>query len=110
HRLDLLEPADRAVLQAAAVVGVQFWRGAVAAALGWLPEPVERALRRLEQREFISEHPDSSVAGDSEFRFRHVLVRDVCYQRLPRAERAARHERTAGWLEDLAGQPDGELA
>ncbi|HLV58142.1 MAG TPA: adenylate/guanylate cyclase domain-containing protein [Natronosporangium sp.] len=110
HRLDLLEPADRAVLQAAAVVGVQFWRGAVAAALGWRPERVEHALRRLEQREFVSEQPDSSVLGDSEFRFRHVLVRDVCYQRLPRAERVARHERTAEWLEELAGAPDGELA
>ena len=40
-------PADRAVLQAAAVVGVEFWPGAVATALGRPVEWVERALRRL---------------------------------------------------------------
>ena len=42
------------------------------------------------------------MAGEPEFRFRHVLVRDVCYQRLPRTERVARHERTADWLDALA--------
>ena len=35
----------------------------------------------------------------------HVLVRDVCYQRLPRTERVARHERTADWLDALSPQP-----
>ena len=35
--------------------------------------------------------PPRTMAGQPEFRFRHVLVRDVCYQRLPRAERVARH-------------------
>ena len=48
------------------------------------------------------------MAGQPEFRFRHVLVRDVCYQRLPRTERVARHERTADWLDALvarAGTP-----
>jgi predicted ATPase/class 3 adenylate cyclase len=102
NRLDLLDPGDRAVLQAAAVVGVQFWLGAVAATLGRAAEPVERALRRLEQREFIAEQRESAMAGESEFRFRHMLVRDVCYQRLPRVERVARHERAAGWLEAMA--------
>lgn len=102
NRLDLLDPADRAVLQAAAVVGVQFWPGAVAATLGRAVEPVERALRRLEQRGFIGEQRESAMAGESEFRFRHMLVRDVCYQRLPRVERVARHERAAGWLEAMA--------
>ncbi|MPZ28899.1 MAG: AAA family ATPase [Micromonosporaceae bacterium] len=110
NRVDLLEPADRAVLQAAAVVGMQFWPGAVAAALGRPAGSVERSLRRLEQREFISEQLESSMAGQGEFRFRHVLVRDVCYQRLPRTERVARHERTADWLESLALHRDTDLA
>jgi class 3 adenylate cyclase len=110
NRVDLLESADRAVLQAAAVVGMQFWPGAVAAALGRPAGSVERALRTLEQREFIAEQPESSMAGQSEFRFRHVLVRDVCYQRLPRTERIARHERTAGWLDTMASQRHTDLA
>ncbi|MGH3682084.1 MAG: adenylate/guanylate cyclase domain-containing protein, partial [Natronosporangium sp.] len=110
NRVDLLEPDDRAVLQAAAVVGMQFWPGAVAAALGRPAGFIERALRRLEQRQFLSEQPRSSMAGQSEFRFQHVLVRDVCYQRLPRTERIARHERTADWLEAVSQHRDTDLA
>jgi class 3 adenylate cyclase len=110
NRVDLLEPADRAVLQAAAVVGMTFWPGAVATTLGRPAGSVERSLRRLEQREFVSEQLETTMAGQSEFRFRHVLVRDVCYQRLPRIERIARHERTADWLDLLAQHRHTDLA
>jgi predicted ATPase/class 3 adenylate cyclase len=110
NRVDLLEPVDRAVLQAAAVVGMQFWPGAVAASLGRPASSVDPPLRRLEQRDFITEQHESSMAGQSEFRFGHILVRDVCYQRLPRTERVARHERTADWLEGLSRQRGTDLA
>ncbi|HEU4424872.1 MAG TPA: AAA family ATPase, partial [Pilimelia sp.] len=91
NRVDLLEPQDRTILLAAAVVGIQFWPGAVAAALARPTESVERALRRLEQRDFVYEQVESMMAGQTEYRFRHVLVRDVCYQRLPRTARVACH-------------------
>ncbi|WP_243706387.1 adenylate/guanylate cyclase domain-containing protein [Micromonospora sp. KC721] len=110
NRVDLLDGKDRAVLLAASVVGVQFWPGAVAAALGQPVETVERALRRLEQRDFVHEQATSTMAGQPEFRFRHVLVRDVCYQRLPRTERVARHERTADWIDALSNSRDTDLA
>lgn len=110
NRVDLLDAKDRAVLLAASVVGVQFWPGAVAAALGLAAESVERALRRLEQRDFVHEQAASTMAGQPEFQFRHVLVRDVCYQRLPRTERVARHERTADWLDALSQSRDTDLA
>jgi class 3 adenylate cyclase/tetratricopeptide (TPR) repeat protein len=110
NRIDLLDAADRAVLLAASVVGVHFWPGAVAAALGRSVETVDRSLRRLEQRDFVHEQSSSTMAGQPEFRFRHVLVRDVCYQRLPRAERVARHERTADWLDALSRSRDTDLA
>ncbi|HWB36208.1 MAG TPA: tetratricopeptide repeat protein, partial [Rugosimonospora sp.] len=103
NRLDLLDPGDRAVLQAAAVVGRHFWPAAVAAALGRPVDVVEGALRRLEQRDLIREQPASAVPGQPEYRFRHVLVRDVCYHRLPRADRLARHQRAADWLDGTAG-------
>ncbi|WBB91913.1 adenylate/guanylate cyclase domain-containing protein [Verrucosispora sp. WMMC514] len=110
NRVDLLDAKDRAVLLAAAVVGVQFWPGAVAAAVGQPVESVERALRRLEQRDFVHEQTTSTMAGQPEYRFRHVLVRDVCYQRLPRTERVARHDRTADWLDTLSQSRDTDLA
>ncbi|WBB79972.1 AAA family ATPase [Micromonospora sp. WMMD882] len=110
NRVDLLDPADRAVLLAASVVGAQFWPGAVAAALGQPVEAVELALRRLGQRDFVVEQAGSTMAGQAEFQFRHILVRDVCYQRLPRTERVARHERTADWIDGLSRSRDTDLA
>jgi class 3 adenylate cyclase len=111
NRVDLLDPADRAVLQAAAVVGMQFWPGAVAAAMGGRPaDAIERSLRRLEQRDLIREAAASTMAGQTEYLFGHLLVRDVCYQRLPRTERVARHELTADWLDTVAADRDTDLA
>ncbi|GAA5183969.1 hypothetical protein GCM10023322_24430 [Rugosimonospora acidiphila] len=110
NRLDLLDPADRTILQAAAVVGRQFWPGAVAHAANRTAESAEQALYRLEQRDLIQELPTSTMAGQVEYRFRHILVRDVCYQRLPRIERVARHQRTADWLEMVSDGRQSDLA
>src|SRR5690606_19690371 len=74
NRVDLLDVGERAVLQAAAVVGTRFWPGAVAAALGTSPEAVDRALRTLMQRDLVREQPESAMAGEPELRFRHALV------------------------------------
>jgi tetratricopeptide (TPR) repeat protein len=101
---------NRQVLLAASVVGTSFWPGAVAAALSRPVEWVERCLRRLEQRDFVHERAVSTIAGQAEYRFRHVLVRDVCYRRLPRTELVARHERAAGWLDGLSSTRDTDLA
>ncbi|MBN1172950.1 MAG: AAA family ATPase [Micromonosporaceae bacterium] len=101
NRIDLLDAADRAILQAASVVGMEFWPGAVAAAIGRPVDSVDRSLRRLEQRDLIRERQLSTMADQPEYRFGHVLMRDVCYQRLPRTERIARHERTADWLDTV---------
>jgi class 3 adenylate cyclase len=110
NRLDLLDPADRAILQAASVVGRQFWPGAVAHAANRPVGTAEQALSRLEQRDLIQEVATSTMAGQLEYRFRHILVRDVCYQRLPRVERVARHQRTAEWLETVSDGRQSDLA
>jgi class 3 adenylate cyclase len=109
NRLDLLEQSDRSVLQAAAVVGTHFWPGAVAAALGMNADVVARSLDRLQQRDLIGERSSSVMEGQAEYGFRHVLVRDVCYQRLPRRERIGRHQRTADWLEGLIDNRDTDI-
>jgi tetratricopeptide (TPR) repeat protein len=110
NRIDLLDPAERAVLQAAAVVGNRFWPGSVAAALGTSSDTVERALRTLAQRDLVREQPDSSMADEPEYRFRHVLVSDVCYERLPLGERTARHVRAADWLDARGTELAEEVA
>src|SRR5439155_10028908 len=46
-----------------------------------------------------------SIAGELEYSFRHLLVRDVAYRQIPRAERVERHRRAAEWIGGL-GRPD----
>ncbi len=110
NRIDLLDAGERGVLQAAAVVGPRFWPGAVAAALGAGVDVVDRSLRMLAQRDLVQEQPDSTMAGEPEYRFRHVLVSDVCYERIPRVERVARHVRTADWLDSHVDSRGSDLA
>ena len=110
NRLDLLDPGERAVLQAAAVVGQRFWPSAVAAALNIGVDVVERSLRSLEQRDLVREQPDSTMADEPEYSFRHMLVSDVCLERLPHAERIARHTRTADWLDARVDSRGTEVA
>jgi class 3 adenylate cyclase/tetratricopeptide (TPR) repeat protein len=110
NRIDLLESGERGVLQAAAVVGARFWPGAVAAALGTGVDAVDRALRSLAQRDLVQEQASSTMADEPEYRFRHVLVSEVCYERLPRAERVARHVRTADWLDAHVDSRGSDLA
>jgi class 3 adenylate cyclase/tetratricopeptide (TPR) repeat protein len=102
-RLDGLVPAEKRLMQDAAVVGTTFWTGAVAALSGTAAADLQVALRELERREFVRRERRSSVEGESEYAFRHVLVRDVAYGEIPRAERSERHQRAAVWLAGLGG-------
>ena len=62
----------------------------------------EELLHALQRKEFVRRERRSSVAGETEFSFAHVLVRDVAYGQIPRAVRAERHRAAARWLEALA--------
>jgi predicted ATPase len=101
-RIDLLSTTERRALQLAAVVGRAFWPGAVKA-LG-LDEELEPILRTLSRRELIAPRLTSSLGGDPEYAFKHVLIQDVAYESLPRRERAAAHAAVASWIEDMAGE------
>jgi class 3 adenylate cyclase/tetratricopeptide (TPR) repeat protein len=103
-RLDALAPEHKRLLQDAAVVGKVFWPGAVADGDA-SREDLDRGLRELERRELIRRERRSSVAGEAEYAFRHVLLRDVAYGQIPRAARSERHRRTAEWIASL-GRPD----
>src|SRR5207253_154069 len=101
-RLDTLTPARKAVLQDGSVVGLVFWRGAVAAVGGGDDASVDPALDELARRDFVAPAPASSVEGEDEFAFLHVLVRDVSYAQIPRASRVAKHRAAARWIEHVA--------
>src|SRR5262249_58176567 len=60
----------------------------------------------LERREFVRRERRSSVAGDGEYAFRHLLVRDVAYGQIPRARRAEKHRLAAEWTDGLGRHED----
>jgi tetratricopeptide (TPR) repeat protein len=62
----------------------------------------------LVRKELVRPDRSELTAGDA-FRFRHILIRDAAYAALPKADRAALHERFADWLERTAGQRLAEL-
>jgi class 3 adenylate cyclase/tetratricopeptide (TPR) repeat protein len=101
-RLDVLAEEEKELLQDAAVVGKIFWAGALAAIAGAAPSAVEERLHALGRRELVRRERRSSVAGESEYAFQHVLVRDVAYGQIPRARRADKHLAAAAWIESLA--------
>jgi tetratricopeptide (TPR) repeat protein len=93
-RLDRLEPRPLALLRRAAVLGRSF-SSAQLEDLGGDPD-VGRLLQSLTERRFV--RPLREV-----FRFHHVLVRDVAYRGIPKAERAALHEQAARGLDRRDG-------
>ncbi len=109
-RIDLLDATDKRIAQAAAVVGRVFWPGPVAGLTGAEPGDLDEALRRLEDRELVLSRPGSSLAGQPEYIFKHVLTRDVAYESLPRRERPPAHATVAAWLERTAGDRAVEFA
>jgi class 3 adenylate cyclase/tetratricopeptide (TPR) repeat protein len=105
-RLDALDGEEKVLLQDAAVVGKVFWLGAVAAIGGGdRTRALEESLHHLERREFIRRERRSSIESDTQYSFLHTLVRDVAYGQIPRADRAEKHQRAAGWIESF-GRPE----
>jgi len=104
-RLDLLALQDKRLLQDAAVVGRVFWPGAVAALDGFRGTELEERLHGLERKQFVRRERRSSVAGQTQYAFAHVLLRDVAYGQIPRAARAGKHLAAASWIESL-GRPE----
>jgi class 3 adenylate cyclase len=102
-RLDALPPPERAVLMDAAVVGKVFWLGALER-LDPDREDLGRILGNLERRDMIHREAVSRIRGEQQFVFKHVLIRDVAYQTLPRPERRRRHAEVARFLEEVTPQ------
>ena len=109
-RIDALPSTTKAMLGDAAVIGKVFWAGAIAAMGERSPVEVRAALDGLTQRELVRPQPRSSMAGEDEFAFWHVLARDVAYAAMPRARRSSRHVAAARWIETKAGDRIEDVA
>ena len=107
-RIDGLDTTTKSVLQYAAIVGRRFWSGVLADALAG--RPVDRELERLLEGAFVRSLPVSTVTGDTEYLFEHLLLQEVAYEGILRRYRAKLHTTVAGWLEARLGPQASEYA
>jgi class 3 adenylate cyclase/tetratricopeptide (TPR) repeat protein len=109
-RLDALPLDLRSLMHDAAVVGKVFWSGAVARISGREEDEVRRLLEHAVRRQLIRPARTSSLRGQAEYVFWHLLVRDAAYGQIPRASRATKHLACARWLTDVVGERAPDFA
>lgn len=105
-RLDGLPSHEKRLLQEASVAGDVVWVGLLRhldQGQGHRP-----ALRALEARDLLRRRRRSSIVGETEYAFKHALIRDVAYDSLPKAERARAHILIAEWLRQVPAREDSQ--
>jgi tetratricopeptide (TPR) repeat protein len=96
-RIEALAPEEQRVAELASIHGKEFPRSGVGALS---EEAAEPHLASLESRHIVV-----PVSGD-EAAFRHQLIRDAVYRRIPKGERALLHRRAATWLGTTTDRAD----
>ena len=101
-RLDSLSAPERRVLQHASVVGQTFWEGSLAGIEEEEGIHLQDALTALQEKDLVVPSAGSRLAGEHEYAFKHVLIRDVAYSTLPKSVRAWKHAQVGGFIEQRA--------
>jgi hypothetical protein len=86
-----------------------FWAGAVAhlgVQDGTPPDDPRPGLGKLERRDFVAHKAVSTVAGEDEYAFKHILMRDVAYGQVPKGRRAQLHLRFSDWVTVVRGKAE----
>jgi class 3 adenylate cyclase/tetratricopeptide (TPR) repeat protein len=109
-RLDTLPADTKSMLADAAVIGKVFWAGAIAQMGERDLTAVTDTLRELSRKELVYPARRSSIEGEAEYAFWHILARDVAYGQLPRGSRASRHVAAARWIESKAPERVEDVA
>ena len=103
-RLDSLDRLERRLLQSASVVGQTFWEGALATTAAEEGLDLGRTLSNLEEKDLLVPSAGSRLAGEREYAFKHVLIRDVAYSMLPKSVRCRKHVEVAEFIRERAGE------
>jgi predicted ATPase/class 3 adenylate cyclase len=111
-RIERLDDEEREILGRAAVVGEQFHLGDMEVLVpGSSSEEIAGRLDRLIRHELIRQDRDAAAPLPTEsgegYRFRHILIRNVAYERMNEELRAILHEQYADWLERSSGERAG---
>jgi DNA-binding winged helix-turn-helix (wHTH) protein/tetratricopeptide (TPR) repeat protein len=113
RRLDGLDAADYAILEAAGIAGVEFHSAAVASALSLPFAEIEAGCEKLSRRGDIIRGNGAATFADGtlsgRYEFVHALYQNVLYDRTSPARRMEMHRRLGAWAEAHAAGPS-ELA
>jgi tetratricopeptide (TPR) repeat protein len=122
-RIASLGPAERQLLEMAAIMGGVFWLGALVA-LGridkkapalWggaedLGAQYRDLLNGLIDRDYVLAMPDASMPGETEYAFKHNLERETLYKLMSAAQLKRFHLTFAEWLEMQSRLESGPAA
>ena len=97
-RIDRLDPEEKAVLQAASVVGTEVPFEVLQAIADIPPDQLRRCLAQLQAAEFLYE---IKIFPDLEYMFKHALTHEVAYGSLVGNRRRALHARIVEAIEVL---------
>jgi class 3 adenylate cyclase len=96
-RIDRLPPAEKRLLQAAAVIGKDIALPLLQALAGRHEEELHQGLRYLQAAEFFYE---TRLVPEPTYTFKHVLTQEVAYQSLLHSMRQAYHHQIAQLVEE----------
>ena len=65
-----------------------------------------RTLANLEEKDLLAPSAGSRLAGEREYAFKHVLIRDVAYSMLPKSVRCRKHVEVAEFIRERAGESE----
>jgi tetratricopeptide (TPR) repeat protein len=103
-RLDLLPPDERRVLQIGSIFGRTFRRSGVAAVGPELELKLADLVDGLLMRAVVKQDDSDHIS------FSHILIREVTYQSMTRAERARLHAAAGAWLESRGAGREASVA
>lgn len=107
-RLDRVSPDVKRVLQRGSLAG-RIFSVTTLAVLGDGEVPDQQVLREAVRRDLLVEADERAIGDGRVYRFKHVLIRDVAYTTLPKAERSRLHDRYGRWLEESLGERSAEV-
>ena len=109
-RLDGLEPAERRLLQDAAVLGMTFAAPGPAALGDTTEDAIRPTLNALVRKELLVLDTDPRSPERGQYGFVQALVQRIAYETLSRRDRKAKHLAAAAYLSGEAGVDPDEIA
>src|SRR5436189_184930 len=102
-RIDRLPAGEKILLQRGSVMGRTFFAGAVDhLSAEYDADELDDMLDDLLLRDLVTREERSTISGETAYRFKHVLIREVAYGGLSKSSRAEYHTRFAEWLREKA--------